>query len=277
MVSKDCSHITGYVDPKWPRPDGNGSACIIIFGYVPSLTLGILGVLLFALALGMHLRLLFRYQTWYFSTMIVGTVMEIIGYIFRILASKINPYSVSYFVGQYFCIVVAPVFYSAAIYSILSVMINWVGQKHSQLPPRLLLWIFITCDVVATIIQVLGAGLVGSRYSNGGDPNVPNKILLAGLAFQTIAFTVFIFCYSTFFYSSRKIFPTFLRSFAAATLVAAILVYIRTIIRLAETAQGLLHFLSTHEAIFGSLEFAPIIIAVYIFIFFHPGMYKSGL
>ena len=203
--------------------------------------------------------------------MIVGTVMEIIGYVFRILASKINPYSVAYFVGQYFCIVVAPVFYSAAIYSLLSVMIGWVGQKHSPLPPRVLLWAFITCDVFATIIQVLGAGLVGSRYSHGGDPNVPNKILLAGLIFQTISFTVFIFCYLAFMCSVRKILSHSLRIFVAATLVAAILVYVRTIIRLAETAEGLLHFLSTHEAIFGSLEFAPIIIAVYIFILFHPG------
>lgn len=202
--------------------------------------------------------------------------MEIAGYVFRILASKKNPYAVSYFVGQYFCIVVAPVFFSAAIFSLLSVMISKVGRRATSLRPKLVLWTFITFDVVSTLVQVTGASLVGSAYSNGKDPNPPNHILLGGLAVQIAAFTIFLACYTRFIIQVRDIMTVQLLGFAFVTMVAALAVYLRTIIRLAETAEGLLKFLSTHEVIFGCLEFAPIVVAVYLFVFFHPGKYLKS-
>lgn len=238
--------------------------------------LGILGAVLFTIALALHTWLLFRHRTWYFSTVVVGTLMEIVGYAFRILAAKRNPYSVAYFVGQYFCIVVAPVFYSAAIYTLISVMINRVGRQYSPLPPKLILWIFIVCDVVATVIQITGAALVGSAYSNGKDPNIPNHILLAGLAFQVFSFALFIVCFVWFLSKAWSVLSRDLRVFSAATFVATLAVYLRTCIRLAETAEGLLKFLSTHEAIFGCLEFAPIVVAVYIFVYWHPGRWLGS-
>jgi RTA1 like protein len=243
---------------------------------VPSFALGVLGVALFTIALFLHAYLLFRHRTWYFSTVLIGTVMEIIGYVFRILAAKINPYAVSYFVAQYFCIVVAPVFYSAAIYTILSVMINRIGRQFSPLTPKVILWIFIVCDVVATVVQITGASLVGSAYGSGKDPNIPNNILLAGLAFQVFTFAVFILCFLIFVWRARNALTPALKIFSGAVFVATMAVYLRTCIRLAETAEGLLKFLSTHEAIFGCLEFLPIIVAVYIFIYWHPGRWLGS-
>jgi hypothetical protein len=134
-----------------------------------------------------------RFRTWFISVpILVGTLMEIVGYTFRILASRKNPYSVIYFVGQYFCIVVAPALYSAAIFGTLSMLIQHVGSDFFPLRPRMIFWLFITCDAVATIIQVVGASLIGSAYSNGKNPNLPNRILLAGLIFQVASFPIFI-------------------------------------------------------------------------------------
>ncbi|KAK5072239.1 hypothetical protein LTR70_010562 [Exophiala xenobiotica] len=275
-MSDTCSNVQGYVDPNWPRPDDDGSSCIIIYGYVPSFALGVLGVVLFTTALVAHSYLLSRYRTWYFSTVIVGTVMEIIGYIFRILASKKNPYSVAYFVGQYFCIVVAPVFYSAAIYTLITPMTKRIGREYAPLSPKVILWTFIICDIIATTIQMTGAGLIGRAYSDGKDPTTPNNILLAGLAFQVFSFAVFIFCLLFFLVRSRNTTDRHFKIFSTAVLVATLAVYLRTCIRLAETAEGLLEFLSTHEAIFGCLEFLPIVIAVYIFVYWHPGRWLGS-
>jgi len=197
--------------------------------------------------------------------------MEIIGYLFRILASKKNPYAVSYFVAQYFCIVVAPVFFSAAIYTIISVMINIVGRKYAPIPPKVLLWIFIVCDVVATAVQITGAALVGRAYSDQKDPTTANNILFAGLAFQVFSFAVFILCFVSFTYKARRALDRELNIFSIAVLVASLAVYLRTIFRLAETAEGLLEYLSTHEVFFGCLEFLPIVVAVYLLIYWHPG------
>jgi len=236
----------------------------------------VLGVALFFIALIAHSYLLFRHRTWYFSTMIVGTAMEIVGYVFRILSSQQDPYSVPWFVVQYFFIVIAPVFFSAAIYTVISVLISTYGPQYSPLPPRAILGIFITCDVVATIVQIAGAALVGVAYSNKKNPTTPNNILLAGLAFQVFSFAIFLIVLAWTLWKARQSSVKVNRPFLAALILASLAVYLRTCFRLAETAEGLMQELSTHEAYFGSLEFAPIVVAVYLFTYWHPGRWLNS-
>ena len=64
---------------------------------------------------------------------------------------------------------------------------------------------------------------------------------------------------------------TGMRPFVGALVLATLLVYLRTCFRLAETAQGLFGYLSSHEGFFGGLEFAPIVLAVGLFNVWHPG------
>lgn len=173
---------------------------------------------------------------------------------------------------QYFFIVVAPVFFSAAIYTIISVLINVVGREYAPMGPRLILAIFITSDVVATIVQVAGAALIGVAESNRRDPTTANNILLAGLAFQVFTFLVFIILLALFLWQSRKVtMMTVKRSFIIALVVATLAIYLRTCFRLAETAEGVMGYLSTHEIFFGCLEFAPVVVAVFLFNVWHPG------
>ena len=118
MSDHDCSAAAargGYVDPNWPRPDDDGSACIIIYGYRPSIIICALALALFFIALVAHSWRLFRYRTWYFIPVTIGLLMELVGYISRTLSSQKNPYSVIYFVIQYFFIVVAPVMFSVSL------------------------------------------------------------------------------------------------------------------------------------------------------------------
>jgi hypothetical protein len=228
-------------------------------------------VALFAITTVAHTFQIARYRTWYFIPVVVGTTMEVIGYIFRILSSAKNPYSVMYFVLQYFFIVVAPVFFSAAIYTILSHLINAVGRQYSPLPPRVILIVFVVCDVIATGVQVAGAGLIGAAESNGKDPTTPNNILLAGLAFQVFTFFVFLVLLAMFLFRARKVAGTTMRPFTIALIAACLFIYLRTCFRLAETAEGLGGSLSTREVYFGCLEFAPVVLALTIFNVFHPG------
>jgi hypothetical protein len=197
--------------------------------------------------------------------------MEVVGYVVRCLSSQQDPYSVPFFVVQYFFIVVAPVFFSAAIYTIITIMINRVGREYAPLPPKVILGFFITFDVVATVIQIVGSALIGVAYSNNKNPNTPNNILLGGLAFQVFSFAIFVLCLSVFQWKSRKVTSSAFKSFSSALFVATLMVYLRTCFRLAETSQGLHHYLSSHEVFFGCLEFAPVVVAVYIFLYWHPG------
>ena len=202
--------------------------------------------------------------------------MEIVGYIFRILSSQKDPYAIPYFVVQYFFIVVAPVFFSAGIYTIVNGLIKVYGREYSPLPPKVILWLFISCDVVATIVQVAGAALVGVAYSNQKNPTTFNNILLGGLAFQVFSFAVFLVVLGWVLWKARSSPARVDRGFLIAVVVATLAVYLRTCFRLAETAEGLMQNLSTHEAFFGCLEFAPIVIAVFLFTYWHPGRWLSA-
>ena len=155
-------------------------------------------------------------------------------------------------------------------------MINVYGRKYAPMPPKIILWVFISSDVVATVVQVVGAALIGSAYSNGKDPTTPNNILLAGLAFQVFAFAVFLTVLSLTLSKARDSSESISRSFVAALVIVTLAVYLRTCFRLAETAEGLMKTLSTHEAYFGCLEFVPIVVAVYLLLLWHPGRYLHG-
>ena len=308
----------GYIDPNYPPPNGPQDATIIIYGYIPSFALCILACILFFLSLCVHLFLLFRHRLWSFSPLALGCTLEVIGYIFRSFSAKRDPYNIIYFVVQYFMIVTAPVFISASIYVCLSKLIRWaqvVGLLHPSsilsntnpnnssaslhvllrltnrlLSPRLILWTFITIDILSTITQIAGAALIGSYESNRKDPKKPNDILLAGLAIQTFSFTIYLMLLTLFRYaiskhssSSSPSSPALALApesqskskdpFILALLLSSLLIYLRTIFRLAETGEGVYGYLSTHEAYFGALEFAPVVLAVGILGGWHPGIW----
>lgn len=64
--------------------------------------------------------------------------------------------------------------------------------------------------------------------------------------------------------------------FAVVFCTATLLVYLRTVFRLAETAEGLFGSLQTHEVYFAVLEFAPVAAAVGLFAGWHPGRCLGG-
>ncbi|RAL13546.1 RTA1 domain-containing protein [Aspergillus homomorphus CBS 101889] len=262
----------GYVDPNFPNPGGKNDTSIIIYGYTPSIALAAFAASWFFVHLVWHTAQTWRLRSWWWATFSVGLVFEIIGYIARSLSAKKDPYHLIYFVLNYFFIVTAPVFLAAGIYTILSALIPVLGRQHALCPPSLILFFFITSDVISTVVQIAGAVLVGVRESRQQDPSVANNILLGGLAYQVFAMTIFIVLAAVFLVRARVAmrdggYTRFCLVFALATLM----VYLRTIFRLAETAEGLLSNLATHEVYFACLEFAPIALVALLFAVWHPG------
>ncbi|KAL8995387.1 MAG: hypothetical protein Q9169_004864 [Polycauliona sp. 2 TL-2023] len=288
--------IDGYVDPSIPNPNGDGDAPIIIYGYTPTLALAILALVLFALLLLFHIFRLYTTRLYAFSILLIFTTLcEIVGYVFRLRSSPPpvgNPYGVINFVVQYFFIVTAPVFLSAAIYTTLTSFIAALAGRNNAseskklspfgLSKRTILGIFITADVIATIVQVAGAALIGVSQSNRKSPVTANNILLAGLAFQVFAFLIFLILLFIFIRKASKVMlstdtaesgrgATVMLRYTVALVASSLLVYLRTCFRLAETSQGVGGYASSHEAFFGALEFAPIVVAIGLLGWWHPG------
>jgi hypothetical protein len=103
-----------YSGPINPNP-GPGEARIVIYSYIPSLALGIVGLLTFAVIFGINIYYLFApkrrtaagnasYRSFHIL-LIVGSAKEAAGYGTRI-ASHYKPFVVVTFVVQYFLIVV---------------------------------------------------------------------------------------------------------------------------------------------------------------------------
>lgn len=108
---------------------------------------------------------------------------KIIGYVFRILSSQVDPYRITFFVGQYFYIMCAPIFISAGIYVFSTRMSHWATEveftvqfsnRYGLKPPQTF-WMFVYSDVVCTLLQVTGASLIGSRTSKQKDPTGVNQ------------------------------------------------------------------------------------------------------
>ena len=110
-------------------------------------------------------------------------------------------------------------------------------------------------------------------YSNQKNPTTYNHILLAGLAFQVFSFAVFLMVLAATLLKARRSAEAVSRNFLVALIIATLAVYLRTCFRLAETAEGLMKALSTHEVYFGCLEFASIVVAVYLLAWWHPGRF----
>lgn len=173
-----------------------------------------------------------------------------------------------------FFIVVAPVFFAASIYAVLSVLINNTSREFSPVfSPKVIVAVFVTADVIATIVQVTGAALIGSAESNGKSPVTANNILLGGLAFQVASFLFYLILLSIFLKRAAKVLVARkgMKIFLVCYLFASIMIYLRTCFRLAETGEGVFGKLMTLEVYFGCLEFMPVAIAVLLFNLAHPG------
>jgi hypothetical protein len=91
-----------------------------VYKYRPSLAANVIFIVLYALAMGIHIFLGIRWRTWFYMIfMILGCLFEIIGYIGRLLMYS-NPFSFPGFMIQIVFITSGPVFYTAAVYVTLS-------------------------------------------------------------------------------------------------------------------------------------------------------------
>lgn len=306
----------GPLNPHVPIPDGESR--IVIYNYVPSLPLGLIGAILFGIVTLGHAWLWWRGGAkraqrigrgrgvrWFEGLWVVGCAMEVVGYVFRI-RSHYNPYVVNSFIIQYFLIVVAPVLFSAALYLSLQYAIN-LNPANLQLSPvkRFFVKIFIAFDVVSTGIQVAGAALIGvaeSRQARGQKSPLTssqaNDILLAGLAIQCASFLVFLVILAFIIIRIRKTGlssatvhekriastsspssttleagppvihhgHTYTKTFLLTLYGTSLLIFGRTLFRLAETAEGVWGTASSNEWLFGVFEFAPVILSALIWL-----------
>lgn len=251
-----------------------------VYGYLPALAASITFIVLYTIALGIHIYQGLRWRTWWFlGAMMFGCVCEILGYGGRIMLYQ-NPFTFTGFMIQIILITLGPAFFSAAIYFTLSRIVVYLGREYSRLSPQAYYWIFIPCDCVSLALQGTGGGM---SSSSSGTSNVAVDISIAGLSFQVITLCLFIALSIDFAVRARKgrkassnkmPLPRRFKIFVTFLSAAIVLILARCGYRIAELKGGYTgpgSELIRDQGLFIALEGVLIVIAVYCLVIAHPG------
>jgi RTA1 like protein len=169
-------------------------------------------------------------------------------------------------------LIIAPTFFAAGLYVILGQLIHVLGRETSIISPRLYIMIFCTCDLVSLVLQAIGGGLASVASGEiDGNTTPGTNIMVGGIAFQLGTMTFFAFLVFDFLRRTRKLsIPLDYKKVLVASFISFTLIYIRSIYRTIELAQGWNGYLITHEGFFLGLDASVMFVAVAVFLVFDP-------
>ncbi|CAF1220690.1 unnamed protein product [Adineta steineri] len=250
------------------------------FHYMPSMAPAIVSLIFFTLLFIILTILTIWKRTWYMITLLVGCILEIIGYATRI-PLVLNPVGqIPLYACMNACLIIAPVFNAAIEYVLFGGLVHALGDHYSLIKPKLIAWIFIICDAFSFLIQISGAGLLSSAKGNPESAKTGQTILLAGLGVNLASFAIFCLQLFSFEYRIRRLSPSITngnvyekrwRRFLYIIYLSSTLVLIRQIYRVIEFAQGFTGYLAVHEVYFYIFDTIPIFISSGVYTICFPG------
>lgn len=225
--------------------------------------------------MALHIFQGIKMKTWGFmASMMAGCILEIIGYVGRLIIHD-NPFDFIGFLLQIIMITIAPVFFSAAIYVLLSQVINFVDPNVSRFSPKYFYWIFIPSDIISLILQAVG-GAVSVVSTAKDDVKTGEDISIAGLVFQVVTLLCFVGLFIDYVIRASKS-PARYRltkpilTFLFFLFLSTIFILIRCGYRIAELNGGYFSAIFRDEGLYIALESCMMYIAVLLLNAGHPG------
>jgi hypothetical protein len=197
-----------------------------VWFYNPSFALAVVGIIIFQVPIAVLLYFTLRhskgYRHRYFVCVLIGAVLEELGYIFRAISIKhqtsrvrsfvhillnLPPESLSLtvsiclvpqapFILSAVLIVIAPLFVAAGLYMLLSHLIPAIlpaDHRHIYgISPRFLAKIFVASDIISLLTQTAGAGLASNKTAKRSALDTGKDVLMAGLALQVATISIFL-------------------------------------------------------------------------------------
>ncbi|ESZ94222.1 hypothetical protein SBOR_5397 [Sclerotinia borealis F-4128] len=258
------------------------------FEYLPTVAGNSIFAVLFGIFFISQIGLGIKFKTWgYMVAMIFGLLLEIIGYVARILLHY-APFDKNNFLMYLICLTIAPAFLTAAIYLCLSRIVILYGQEISRFKPGTYTIIFCTCDLISLILQAAG-GAIASLADTVDQSNLGKNIMLAGLGFQVFSLVLFSILCADFAWRVRcakgtwnpryidLVSSTLFKAFLGALCMATVTIFVRSLYRCIELSGGFSGSLFvSHEAEFMVLEGVMIVLATGGLTILHPGLAMQG-
>ncbi|KAK4495573.1 hypothetical protein PRZ48_012841 [Zasmidium cellare] len=161
-----------------------------LWWYYPSMAGNIIFAVLFGICTIAHLTGLFMNRLWICVPLVVGGLLEIIGYGVRAYANSKTD-TVALYAAQSVLILLAPILFAASVYMYLGrLMLATNTTSLSPIPTKWLTKLFVIGDALCFIIQAIGGGMQ-SLKSLADKQYIAEYVILAGLILQIIFFGIF--------------------------------------------------------------------------------------
>lgn len=258
------------------------------YQYIPSKWASILFATLFGIATAYSLYQFFsalrqltdkkdKRQICSLIPFIVGGVFETVGYCARVWSHS-EPDALSPFIAQSLLLLVAPALFAASIYMVLGRIIgNLECGPFSIIPLKWLTKLFVLGDVISFLVQGSGGGLMASKTITM--VNVGEKLIIVGLILQIMFFGMFIVVMAIFqkrvksrptavAVTTRHV-PSKFRNWQMILLAlfsSSALIFVRSIVRVVEFAQGNDGYLISHEVYLYVFDAVLMVLAMGVFL-----------
>ncbi|KAI0550605.1 RTA-like protein [Xylaria curta] len=255
-----------------------------LYSYTPSAAAAIIFLILFGVVTVLHIYYVIQRRTWYFLVLVVGGILEAVGYVGRFLSSS-NTEDLAPFLIQNLFLLVAPSLFAASIYMVLGrIIVSLEAEKLSPIRTSWLTKIFVGGDVLSFFVQIVGAGML----SKPDTFDLGKTIILVGLALQIIFFGLFVIVAASFHvrlnrHSSRPLSRLADIGKREQFLVilwvlygVSVLIFVRSIIRLVEYTDGGNGPLMSNEVFLYLFDSVPMWAVLALLIYYHPSNYVRG-
>ncbi|KAJ6622283.1 RTA1-like protein [Mycena sp. CBHHK59/15] len=255
------------------------------YGYVPHESVAIIFLTLFGISTLLHIAQATYFRMWWLlPTACLCGAGELVGWSGR-LWSSFSPELGDPFMMQITTTIISPTPLIAVNFILLSRIISRLGPCYSRLTPKWYTIIFVSCDIIALVIQGLGGGIASSAHTHSG-AQLGANIMLGGIVFQFIAIIVYTTCATDFLWHYHRSAPvrpfisaaergtldTRLRLMISALAFSTLVLFIRSIYRMAELADGWNGRIITTEVYFNVLDGGMVILAIFTINIAHPGI-----
>ncbi|KIJ63599.1 hypothetical protein HYDPIDRAFT_29392 [Hydnomerulius pinastri MD-312] len=178
----------------------SGNTGVGPYDYIPSRSVGIAFVTLFAISTVAHVVQAVRFRIWWlFPTAVFCGINELVGWGARLYSSG-APRALIPFEIQISATITGPTPLIAANFVILEYIIKTLGPRYSRLTPKLYTILFVTSDAISLTIQGVGGATAALAAGNGNDPTTGGNIMLIGIILQMVAITLFVIFGSEFLF-----------------------------------------------------------------------------
>ncbi|KAI0092753.1 RTA1-like protein [Irpex rosettiformis] len=260
------------------------------YNYVPTEWVTITFLALFGVSAGQAIW----FKLWFLiPTAVLAGIGETIGWAGRFWSTQ-NILNNNAYLMQITTTIISPTPLLAANFIIFSRLVSLLGTQYSRLSPVWYSRIFLTCDIVALVIQAAGGGIASSSNDLSVEKTGSN-IMLAGIVFQLVALSVFSFLMAEYvirFLNNRPLHSATLdsSSSSASTLVrgrvwnmkqklamtglvfSTLVLFIRGVYRTIELADGWNGRIISTQVYFNVLDGAMVVLAMYTWNILHPGL-----